>query len=351
MSIIASIIDNLNNEVQEEFSEKKKLGLIQEDNNSPMGVVIKPNQFNVHGLKEYKGEEIKKFEFRPQIWEQFIGQKEAKERAKTIIKKIDKGLKSHFLVDGIKGHGKTTYVELLARDIDAEIIKVIGKQVNIDNLVDYLNKIHDSKKENVIFFVDEIDTMSKEVIKTLNPIIESFEISGKKLRPFIFAGATINKHILLKNNPDTLDRIPIHIKFKRYNASEIQQILNQYIGQLYSEEGISEEAVATISENCKYNPRTAIGLLEEQIVEKNIQKVLKNCHIVKDGLTNIDVKILKILNTSTRAVGANALSMKAGLSQEEYLREFEPYLIEAGYINRVPSRVITEKGKEILKCL
>jgi len=317
--------------------------------NGNINVTIKEGQFDINRVVEYTGETLKKFEFRPLKWEHFVGQEEAKDRAKTIIKKIKKGLKSHFLVDGIKGHGKTTFVELLANDINAHIIKRIGKQIDVDSLVDIVNEINTSKSKNVMLFVDEIDTMDWKTIKVLNPIIESFEIAGKKIKPFTFVGATINKHILIKNNPDTLDRIPTHIKFKRYNSIEILQILSQYIKELYSDEKIQEEAIVTISNNCKYNPRTAIALLEEYIVECDINKVIQNCNIVKNGLTTIDIKILKVLSQSTKAMGANALSQKCGISQQEYEREFEPYLCEYEYVSRVPSRVITNKGKQLLK--
>ena len=103
-----------------------------------------------------------------------------------------------------------------------------------------------------------------------------------------------------------------------------------------------------ISQNCKFNPRTAIALLEEYIVEQNIQSVIHNCDIIKDGLTRVDVKILEVLNVCTKPLGANALSQRCGISQKEYEREFEPYLCEYEYLTRVPSRVITEKGKELL---
>jgi len=314
-----------------------------------INAIIKDPKLAVNKINEYKGEGIRKFEFRPQEWNQFVGQEEAKERAKTIIKKVKKGLKAHFLVDGIKGHGKTTFVELLAKDIDAHLIKRVGKQIDEDGLVDIINEINATDGKPIIFFVDEIDSMDWKVIKILNPIIESFEISGKKIRPFIFAGATINKHILIKNNPDTLDRIPTHIKFKRYNANEIKTILKQYHKQLYKEYTISENVFDELGKNCKFNPRTSIALLEEYIVEEDIQKVLKNCHIIKDGLTEIDIRLLKILSESKRAMGCNSLAQKAGLAQNEYVREFEPYLVEYEYINRVPSRVITEKGLQLLK--
>ena len=330
-----------------EYFEQTKNNVIQE--NDSLSVTIKEGQLDINKIVEYKGKELKKFEFRPTTFKQFIGQEEAKDRLKTIRKKVNKGLKSHFLIDGIKGHGKTTAVELFAKQINAHIIKRIGKQINIDNLVDIINEINTSTSENVMLFVDEIDTMDWKTVKMFNPIIESFEIAGKRIKPFIFVGATINKHILIKNNPDTLDRIPTHIKFKRYNSIEILQILEQYIKELYADGKIEPEALIVIAENCKYNPRTAIALLEEYIVELDIQKVLNNCNILKYGLTKLDIKLLEVLNDSSKPMGANALSQKCGLSQQEYEREFEPYLCEYGYITRNPSRVISQKGKQLLE--
>ncbi len=322
---------------------------IADKSNDIQKVIIKQAQIDSDNIIEYEGEGIKQFEFRPQMWEQFIGQTDAKERAKTILRKARKKMKCHFLVDGIKGHGKTTFVELIAKSLNAHIIERIGKQIDEENIVDIINEINQSPEEYVMLFVDEIDTMDWKIVKILNPIIESFKINNKKIKPFIFAGATINKHILIKNNPDTLDRIPTHIKFTRYNTSEMGQILKQYKQQMYANEIVSQENIEKISENCKFNPRTSIALLEEYIVEKNMDRVLKNCRIVLNGLTKMDIKLLKILEKSTRPIGANALSMKAGLSQQEYLREYEPFLVEYDYINRVPSRVISDKGKELLQ--
>lgn len=334
-----------------EFTAKPLINIpINNDSDDkPQEMILKEQQFDVSNITEYQGEELKKFEFRPETWEQFIGQADAKERAKTIMKKARKGIKCHFLVNGIKGHGKTTFVELLAKNLDAHVIERIGKQINEENLVDIINEINQSEKEFVMFFIDEIDTTDWKIVKILNPIIESFKINGKKIKPFIFAGATINKHVLVKNNPDTLDRIPTHIKFDRYDAKDIAVIVRQYHEKLYPTEHISDNVIENISKNCKFNPRTSIALLEEYIVEKNITNVLRNCRIVSHGLNKTDIKLLDILSNSKKAMGANSLSMQAGLSQNEYLREYEPFLVEYNYINRVPSRVISQKGKELLQ--
>jgi len=331
------------------LSENKEKETPENIKNEPLKVEIKDSNIDISRIKEYEGKEIKKYEFRPETWEQFIGQTEAKDRAKTIVKKVKQQIKAHFLVDGIKGHGKTTFVKLLAKSLNAHLIERVGKQIDEDNLVDIINEINTSEKENVMFFIDEIDSMEWKIVKVLNPIIEEFKISGKKIKPFIFAGATINKHLLIKNNPDTLDRIPTHLKFARYNSEEIATIIKQYKENLYPNIEVPDNIIKIISNNCKFNPRTSIALLEEYIVEKDINKVLKNCKIRKQGLTDIDIKILTILSTAKRAMGANSLSQRVGLSQNEYLREFEPFLVEFGYIARIPSRVITEKGKTILK--
>jgi len=324
---------------------------INTDENNPLKVIIKDNNLDVNRIIEYQGQEIKKFEFRPEKWEQFIAQDEAKKRAITVCKKAKRGIRAHLILSAIKGHGKTTYIELLAKSIGAKLITRIGKQIDEDSLVDIINEINTSKEERVIFFIDEIDTCHWKVIKILNPIIEQFKISGKKIKPFIFAGATINKHILIKNNPDTLDRIPHHINFERYNDTDIAKIITQYKEQLYNEENVGKEIVDIISKNCKFNPRTAIALLEDYLIEQNMEKVLKNCNVIKGGLTKVDVKILEILINTTRAMGANALAQRVGLSQNEYMTEYEPFLVEFGYINRVPSRIITEKGKDLLRSI
>jgi Holliday junction resolvasome RuvABC ATP-dependent DNA helicase subunit len=320
-----------------------------EGGNSALDVHIKGNQVDTSKITAYTGEAIKKFEFRPQTWTEFISQDKAKEEAKTIVKKIKRGIKGHMILSALKGHGKTTFIELFAKSLGAKLIERIGRQIDEDEIVNIVNEINQSKEQYVILFIDEIDTMDWKVLKIFNTIIEQFKINEKQIKPFIFASATISKHLLVKNNPDLLDRIPHSIQFVRYNAEDIAQIIRQYQSQLYPEDTISDNVIVTISQNCKFNPRTSISLLEDYIVEQNITKVLRNRHIIIDGLDIFDIKILDILSHSNRPLGSNALSLKVGMSELQYLREIEPFLLEFGYIQRIPSRAITAQGLDTLR--
>lgn len=318
--------------------------------NDPMRVIVEPATLNMALINGVAIPQTKKFEFRPQTWEQFIGQTQAKQRVSTITAQLKRGMRAHIIMSALKGHGKTSYIELLAKTLDANLIQRMGNAVTIDVIPELINEINKSEKLSLLF-IDEIDAMDKTMIKMFNSIVESFQISGKHIKPFLFACATINKNVLVKNNPDFLDRLQHHINFTRYSIEELTQIITQVYQNLYKEENISKEQLTQLALNCKYNPRTAINLLEFFIVDQNVSHVLQTCGIIKDGLTFIDVKILQFLASQSKPVGSNVIAMKASMSQREYETEWEGFLFEFGYINRLPSRMITEKGKEFLKSI
>lgn len=329
---------------------------IQESNNidnikTPLEITIKSNSLDPNLIHEYKGDKFTNFEFRPKTFKEFIGQESGKNKARGVIKRVNRNIKSHLFITGSQGLGKTCFLNILANELNAKLIERIGNQVNSDTIIPTVNEIIDSKEKNIMLFVDEIDGMKPEDIKTLNTVIESFKLAGRDIRPFIFACATINDEKLYLNNPDFLDRIPIKIQFQKYNSNEISQIILQAKNQLYKDDKVSNEVIKLISENCKFNPRVANSLLSDYIIDQNIQQVFKDNQIVKDGLTITDIKILNILNQQIKPIGEAVLSQKVGLKRKQYNIVYEPYLVEYGYINRIPSRIITDKGKEILSII
>ena len=343
---------SLESQSREDFVDFSELCEYFAENNKEevMKVELTNPKFDISKIKEYKGEGMRKFEFRPRNFKEFIGQWQSKEQAKTIIKKVARGMKGHLFLSARQGMGKSCFIQLLANELNAKLITRVGKMIDDpEEIINVVNEINTSKEKNVIFFIDEIEGVDKKTIKLLNPIIEQFEVGGKSIKPFLFAGATILKDVLQKNNPDFLDRIPSHIFFTNYNSGDITKILQQYRKQLYVNDNISDEVLEIIGNSCKFCPRIGISLLDDFVVEQDINKVLKNRRIYKGGLTEIDIKVLRVLNSAKRAMGANALSQKIGLSQNQYLLEFEPFLTSYGYIERTPSRVIGEAGIKFLE--
>ena len=315
-----------------------------------MTVRIQEPAVDINRINSSKGEK-KRFIYRPETFDQYIGQPLAKAKCKLSIQKIKEDIKTHILIDGIRGHGKTTLVRIVAKQLNAKLIERVGKLVTVDNLPDILNEINASTDEHVMFFIDEMDKLSSDVLKIMNPVLEDYELAGAKIRRFIFAGATINKYDLINRAPDTLDRIDTQIRLERYSVDDVYQILSQYHTQLYSQYQIKEESLKVISSNCKFNPRTGIAMLTDLLILKEVEEVLTVNNVLKDGLTSRDKRILETLAGSKRPLGANALAQLVGISQADYQAEYEPYLCEMGYVARVPSRVITDKGRQLLEVL
>ena len=76
------------------------------DKKEELVAILKEPTFDSNKIVDYNGEEYKKFEFRPQTFNQFIGQEEAKEKAKVIIAQAKKNIKSHVILSACKGMGK-----------------------------------------------------------------------------------------------------------------------------------------------------------------------------------------------------------------------------------------------------
>ena len=200
----------------------------------------------------------------------------------------------------------------------------------------------------MILFIDEIHSLNPALCEVLYPVIEDFKISGKNVKPFILIGATTEKHILLKNNAPFVDRFQVDVALERYSVDDIISILKQYKDQLYKEFDISEAFIKTIAENSKRTPRIAISLLEDGIIEPDVNVVLKCHRIVYQGLTEVDVNILRILSENTKPVGSKSLSQMTGINERDYLEGNEAYMVEQELIIRSPrGRLISNKGKEL----
>jgi Holliday junction DNA helicase RuvB len=295
-----------------------------------------------------------KFMYRPQTFDEYISQDKAKDKAKLTIELINKGFPRHFLIMGNAGFGKTTLAGIIAKNLGFNFNVYVGSNFDIDTMNDFLVKNQDSKLPNVLF-IDELGELKKDVLTYMLPILEDFKCSFPKLgitdlRKFILIGATTDTWILSKRCQPFLDRIHCKIYLEDYNADDIKKLLIQYNDQIHKA-NIIEEDYDIISRNVRYTPRLAISLFDYFIVCGSLDKVLKMNRIIKNGLDDIDIRILENLNsTNGKPIGAEAISIIANMTRQEYQELREPYLIRQGLISRgLRGRIILDKGKLFLQ--
>jgi Holliday junction DNA helicase RuvB len=290
-----------------------------------------------------------KFMYRPETFDEYISQEKAKDKAKLTIELINKGFPRHFLLMGSAGFGKTTLAGIIAKSLGFNFNVYVGSNFEIDTLNEFLVKNQDSKLPNVLF-IDEIAELDKKVLTYMLPIIEDFKLGSLGLRKFILIGATTDTWILSKRCQPFLDRIHCKIYLEDYNSEDIKKLLTQYNDQIHKA-NVSLEEWDIISRNVRYTPRLAISLFDYFVASGSLERVLKMNRIIKDGLDDIDIRILKNLNdTNGKPIGAEAISIIANMTRQEYQELREPYLIRQGLISRgTRGRLILDKGKLLLQ--
>jgi Holliday junction DNA helicase RuvB len=292
-----------------------------------------------------------KFMYRPETFEQYISQDKAKDKAKLTIELINKGFPRHFLLMGNAGYGKTTLAGIIAKELGFNFNVYVGSNFDIDTLQDFLGKNQDSKLPNVLF-IDEMAELNKQVLTYMLPIIEDYKINNMQLRKFILIGATTDTWVLSKRCQPFLDRIHCKIYLEDYAAQDIKKLLVQYNDQIHKA-NVSSEDYDIIARNVRYTPRLAIALFDYFVACGDLNRVLQMNRIIKDGLDDIDVRILESLNsTGGKPIGEEALSIVANMTRAEYKELREPYLMRQGLISRGSrGRLILTKGQEFLQRL
>jgi len=292
-----------------------------------------------------------KFIYRPKYLTEYIGQEQAKDLVKMAISVILNTKPLHFLITGIAGMGKTTLAQIICNELHFNIYSTVGNALDKNVLQDFLLKNEDSKFP-MILFIDEIHSMDKEILEFMLPIIEDFKLNQINITPFILIGATNEKTTLLNKSKPFVDRIQIPIILEDYQIQDIVQILKQYNQQIY-QKNIDDKIYIILAENTRFNPRIAIALFDLYMGNQDIIKVLKAHRIIKNGLTDTDIKILNHLDiVNGKAIGEQALSVIANIERKDYVDLIEPYLIRMNLISRTGrGRILTEDGKKFLENL
>ena len=298
---------------------------------------------------------------RPASFSEFLGQKTMKDNLSVFIEaaRARKESLDHLFLIGPPGLGKTTLAHIVANELGVEF-KVTSAPA-LDKPKD-LAGILTSVSEKTVFFIDEIHRLKPALEEMLYIAMEDYELdwiigqgpSARTIRipiqPFTLAGATTKAGNV---SSPLISRFGITCRFSFYDEKDMEAIVRRSAGILKI--GVEDNAAALIAKSARGTPRVVNRLLrrvrdfaqihkQDTISLGTVEQALQRLEVDALGLERHDREILKIIieRYNGGPVGAETLAISIGESVDTLEDYYEPYLIQAGLIQRTPrGRMVT----------
>jgi Holliday junction DNA helicase RuvB len=298
---------------------------------------------------------------RPRSLAEFVGQKGMKDNLNVFItaaKKRGESLDHVFLI-GPAGLGKTTMAQIIANEMEGGFVQTTAPALEKPkDLVGFLTNL----KKGDVFFIDEIHSLKPAIEELLYIAMEDYGIDwvvGQgpmartiriAIKPFTLIGATTKAGVV---SSPLISRFSIPCRFSFYEQEDLESIVRRSAGLLNIK--IDNDAAALLANSSRGTPRVVNRLLrrmrdfsqfegESSITLQVVRTGLSRLEIDELGLEKQDREILKIIIERYKGgpVGAETLAISIGESIETLEDYYEPYLIQAGLLQRTPrGRVVT----------
>ncbi|MBO4505632.1 MAG: Holliday junction branch migration DNA helicase RuvB [Lachnospiraceae bacterium] len=301
---------------------------------------------------------------RPQLLQDYIGQKKAKENLKVYIEAAKQRGEAldHVLLFGPPGLGKTTLAGIIANEMGVNIKTTAGPAIEkAGDMAAILNNL----REGDILFIDEIHRLNRQVEELLYPAMEDFCIdivigrgaAAKSIRldlpHFTLVGATTRAGML---TAPLRDRFGVIHRLEFYTIDELESIINrsaEVLGVTIDPDGAKE-----LARRSRGTPRLANRLLKRmrdfaqikydgRITLDVANYALDLMEVDRLGLDNIDRAILHTMidKFDGGPVGIEAVATTIGEDAGTVEEVYEPYLVQSGLIARTPrGRIVTKEG-------
>lgn len=303
---------------------------------------------------------------RPRTLQEFVGQEEVRRNLALAIEAArGRGeALDHILVHGPPGLGKTTLAHIIAQEMGVGFKATSGPVIERPG---DLAAILTNLAPRDVLFIDEVHRLPTVVEEILYPAMEDFRLDlliGQgpgartvklELPRFTLVGATTRAGLL---TPALRDRFGLMLRLDFYRPEDLARITQRAAAVLGIE--IDEEGAWEIARRSRGTPRIANRLLKRvrdyaqvhgdgKITRELADAGLTLLDIDPMGLDRMDRQILLTIleKYDGGPVGLDTLS--ATLCEERDTLEdvYEPFLIQAGFIQRTPrGRVVTSRTLE-----
>ncbi len=299
---------------------------------------------------------------RPQTLDAYIGQEKMKESLRVCIEAAKRRSESldHAIFYGPPGLGKTTIAHIIAREMGASLRSTSGLVLaHAGDLAAILTNL----QEHDVLFIDEIHRLPASVEEALYPAMEDYQLDlvigqGPTIRTvkldlprFTLVGATTRAGALTS---PLRDRFGLVYRLEFYSPPQLEAIVTRSAEVLGV--GIDQEGAAEISRRARGTPRIVNRLIKRlrdyaqikadgHITKQVAQDGLAWIGIDEAGFDEMDRKILLTIIDKFNGGPVGVEALAAAVQEDKGTLEdvYEPYLIQAGFLDR------TGRGRQVTK--